>query len=90
MGHSAFVYINKKGVEMICQGTPFRYLDAVLEMERKGFLPRDFIRRKRRVIVVRDGVTLGRTDITGCQSLKGSCYQAGQLLEWGLYITLSR
>ena len=36
----AFVYINKKGQELICQGKAFKYLDAVLEAEHKEFLPK--------------------------------------------------
>ena len=36
----AFAYINKKGQEMICQGTPFKYLDAVLKQEKYGYLPK--------------------------------------------------
>jgi hypothetical protein len=36
----AFAYINKDGQEMICQGTPFKYLDAVLKQEKLGNLPK--------------------------------------------------
>lgn len=36
----AFAYINKEGQEMICQGTAFKYLDAVLKQEKLGDLPK--------------------------------------------------
>ncbi len=36
----AFAYINKDGQEMICQGTAFKYLDAVLKQEKLGNLPK--------------------------------------------------
>ena len=36
----AFAYINKDGHEMICQGTAFKYLDAVLKQEKLGNLPK--------------------------------------------------